>query len=129
MFPSQAPLKTIAIKAGMADSDVATATYTITQAPLNYSLVPSSLTFSTDEISVQWTANAQKAKPTDWVSLYKTGDPNRSFDQSRWKYTDGVTSGTFSTTAPNTPGIYEFRYLLEDGYTEGARSEKITVTP
>ena len=63
--------------------------------------------------------------PYDWISLFKVGDPNRSYGW--WRYTDGAESGTFNLTAPLTPGQYEFRYLLEDGYTSIKISNVITV--
>ena len=36
--------------------------------------------------------------------------------------------GTFELTAPAQPGRYEFRYLLDDGYVDVARSREVTVT-
>jgi hypothetical protein len=53
------------------------------------------------------------------------GDPNQAYGW--WRYTNGATSGTFNLTAPSQPGQYEFRYLLENGYTDSARSAPITV--
>jgi hypothetical protein len=34
----------------------------------------------------------------------------------QWAYTNGKTAGGHRFTAPQTPGQYEFRYLLNDGY-------------
>src|SRR5437773_11371127 len=56
-----------------------------------------------------------------WATRTPATDPNR------WVYTGGAASGTFLTTAPDTPGDYEFRYLLNNGYTDAARSRTITV--
>ena len=75
-------------------------------------------------VTATWTApSGSSAK--DWVGLYKVGDPNNSF--GKWVYTGGLPSGTFTTTVPSTGGSYEFRYLLNDGYTDYARSSAITV--
>ena len=42
-------------------------------------------------------------------------------------WTDGATSGTFTLSAPSQAGQYEFRYLLDDGYDNGAVSSLVTV--
>ena len=42
-------------------------------------------------------------------------------------WTDGATSGTFTLSAPTQAGQYEFRYLLNDGYGDAARSSLVTV--
>jgi hypothetical protein len=60
------------------------------------------------------------------VSLYKVGASNYSYGP--WRYTNGATSGTFSVTAPSTAGDYEFRYLLNNGYTSVAKSAVVKVT-
>jgi hypothetical protein len=44
-----------------------------------------------------------------------------------WEYTDGLPFGSMSFTAPEQPGQYEFRYLLDDDYIDVARSVTITV--
>ena len=72
---------------------------------------------------MNWTAPTGSAAK-DWVGLFKTGDSNNNF--GKWVYTGGATSGSFTTTAPST-GIYEFRVLLNDGFTDVARSNTITV--
>ena len=61
----------------------------------------------------------------DWISLYKVGDPNRSYGW--WQYTGGAESGTFNLTAPLEAGQYEFRYLLENQYTSIKTSNTVTV--
>jgi hypothetical protein len=42
-------------------------------------------------------------------------------------YTGGTTAGSANLTAPTQPGSYYFRYLLQNGSTEAARSASITV--
>jgi len=78
-------------------------------------------------ITVSWTAADGQTSSRDWIGFYRVGDDNSAFDWSRWTYTDGWASGSFSVTAPGTAGPYEFRYLLDDGYTDAARSNPVTV--
>jgi hypothetical protein len=75
-------------------------------------------------LSVSFTAPPGRSA-LDWIGLYKVGDPNRSYGW--WRYTNGAESGTFDLSAPLTPGQYEFRYLLEDGYTSIKTSSPVTV--
>jgi hypothetical protein len=76
-------------------------------------------------ITVSWTAPA--GRPTnDWVALYAVGAPDTSY---LWfQYTGGATSGTANAPAPTQGGQYEFRYLLQNGYTDIVRSNTVTVT-
>ncbi len=75
-------------------------------------------------LSVSWTAPAGRPA-TDWVGLFRIGIPNTAFGW--WQYTNGAPSGTFTLAAPGEAGEYEFRYLLEDGFTDAARSGAVTV--
>ncbi|MGH9382821.1 MAG: hypothetical protein ACRD2N_00795 [Vicinamibacterales bacterium] len=77
------------------------------------------------ELSVSWTTS--NAGHNDWIALFKNGDPNTGH---RWwvGWTDGALSGTFTLSAPTQPGQYEFRYLLDDGFDDGARSSVVTVS-
>jgi YD repeat-containing protein len=77
------------------------------------------------QLTVTWSAPSGRPT-TDWVALYKVGDPNTSY--GAWQYTNGTTSGSFTATTPTQAGQYEFRYLLQGGYTEGARSSVVPVT-
>jgi len=63
----------------------------------------------------------------DWVGFYAQGASNWEADPVRWTYTDGITAGQLSITAPTTPGQYEFRYLLDGGY-DSVATLSITVT-
>ena len=97
----------------------------VTAAASPYSLTPSATTVTAGApLAVSWTAPSGSAV-TDWIGLYRVGDSNRSYGW--WRYTNGDASGTFDLTAPAEPGQYEFRYLLENGYTDTARSSSITV--
>jgi hypothetical protein len=93
----------------------------------SYSLTSSAVSVQAGQnLSVNWTSPSGSSQ--DWISLYKVGDPNTSYDGNRWRYTGGASSGTFATTAPTTPGSYEFRYLINNGYTSSAISQTVTVT-
>lgn len=77
------------------------------------------------QLSVTWTA--PKGGGSDWIGLFKVGDPNTNYELW-WKYTEGGVSGTLTLAAPAQPGQYEFRYLLDDGYVDVVRSGPVTVT-
>jgi len=76
-------------------------------------------------VSVSWTAPAGRSA-FDWVGIFGVGTPSQSY--TLYDYTNGKTSGTFGVTAPATPGQYEFRYLVDDGFIDVARSTPFTVT-
>jgi hypothetical protein len=76
-------------------------------------------------ITVSWTASPGSSA-SDWIALVPTGSPNTAYVW--WKYTGGATSGTAAVPAPATLGTYEFRYLLNNTYTDVARSNTTTVT-
>lgn len=64
--------------------------------------------------------------PTDWLALAQTGSPYTSYIQ--YSYVGGtVTTRTWTFTMPSTPGSYEFRLFLNNGYTLAATSPPITV--
>lgn len=75
------------------------------------------------QLSVSWSAST--GRPKDWISLFSVGDPNAAHGWA--KSTEGATSGTFTLSAPMQPGQYEFRYLLDDGFSDVARSSPVTV--
>jgi hypothetical protein len=90
-----------------------------------YSLsVPAPSVNAGANVTVTWSAPSG-SQSKDWVGLYKVGDSNHSF--GKWVYTGGLPSGTFTVAVPTTAGSYEFRYLLNDGFTDTARSSAITV--
>jgi uncharacterized protein (DUF1800 family) len=75
-------------------------------------------------LSVSWTAPA--GRPTyDWIGLYRVGAG--PFDYLWWQNTGGAPSGTFTLAAPGEDGAYEFRYNLNDSFTDVARSNTVTV--
>lgn len=64
----------------------------------------------------------------DWLALASTTAANTSYIQ--WIYVgSGVTTRTWTVTMPSTPGTYEFRLFLNNGYTRLATSPPVTVTP
>jgi hypothetical protein len=78
-------------------------------------------------ISVGWTAPPGRPL-NDWLGLFAVGASNRQYIS--WVHTGGAQSGNTTFTAPQTPGTYEIRYLLNDGYTDlAATSNLITVAP
>ena len=63
---------------------------------------------------------------TDWLALAQTGAPTTSYIQYTYVGAN-VTTRTWTVTMPNTPGTYEFRLFLNNGYTQAAASPPITV--
>ena len=74
------------------------------------------------DMSVSWTAPAARAG--DWIALFTVGG---IYEDDWYGLTDGATSGTLTVNAPTRPGQYEFRYLLDDGLLDAARSKPVTV--
>jgi hypothetical protein len=76
------------------------------------------------------------ANPADWVGLYSAAN---SDDHAfvHWVYLNGTrvppspgqASGTLTFTAPATPGAYQLRFFVNNGYTRLAVSSTVTVTP
>ncbi len=93
-----------------------------------YTLVASPTTVASGSlITLNWSAPISRSGHTaDWVALYQVGNPDTNY--TTWSNTAGATSGTFTTNAPATAGLYEFRYLLDNGYVDVARSNVIVVT-
>lgn len=90
-------------------------------------LTPSASTVAPGgQLSVRWSATL--SGPSDWIGLFIVGDRNEDYAKGWFGYTEGSTSGTFTLTAPTAPGQYEFRYLLDDGLTDVARSSVVTVS-
>jgi hypothetical protein len=76
-------------------------------------------------LTVSWTASPGSAS-LDWVGLFPVGSPNDGYVW--WTYTGGATRASVTIPAPRDHGSYEFRYLLNDGYTSVARSNSVTVS-
>lgn len=98
-------------------------------AAFNYSVDgPFTVTPSADvvdaggELRVSWTAPG--ARPGDWIAVFRVG---ANYEDEWYGLTNGATSGTHTLTAPARPGVYEFRYLVGDGFNDVARSSPVTV--
>ncbi|HKA19632.1 MAG TPA: Ig-like domain-containing protein [Blastocatellia bacterium] len=112
---------------------VSVLTFTAYGRSTNSAVIQSSFTLSTSQsqvapggqLTVNWTAPS--GRPTnDWIALYKVGDANTTYGS--WQYTQSATSGNFTVTAPSQTGRYEFRYLLQGGYTDVVRSNVVPIT-
>jgi hypothetical protein len=84
-----------------------------------------SLTFPDQNLTVTWTAPSGRPT-TDWIGLYKVGDPEPSF--AAWKYTGGAPSGSTTFIAPSHAGQYEFRYFTNNSYNKVATSNAAIVS-
>ena len=62
----------------------------------------------------------------DWLSFAPIGAANSSFITFVY-IGGGTTTRTWTVTAPSTPGTYEFRLFLNNGYTRTATSPPIIV--
>ena len=81
-----------------------------------------------EPLTVSWTA--PKGRPLwDWVALIKVGESTGTYAKGWWEYTGGAALGALTMSAPAEPERYEFRYMLDDGFTEAARSSPVTVRP
>ena len=88
------------------------------------------LTVSTTSVSpggsVTVTLTNGPGGSTDWLVLAAVGAPDSSVLQ--WTYVGaGVTSRAWTVAMPATPGNYEFRLLLNGGYTRAATSAPVAV--
>ena len=93
-----------------------------------YSLIPSTATVvAGTPFSISWTA--PRGGVLDWIGFFLVGEPSTNYELRWWQKTNAAISGTVTLAAPTTPGQYEFRYLLDDGYVDVARSSPVTVTP
>jgi hypothetical protein len=89
----------------------------------SYTITPSATVVSAGaQMSVSWTAPGGSSN-IDWLQLMDAGG-----NIQYWaRYTSGAVSGTATLAAPTRPGQYIFRYLLNNTYTEAARTGIITV--
>ena len=62
----------------------------------------------------------------DWLGFALTSAPNTAY--TTFVYVGaGVTTRTWTVTAPSTPGTYEFRLFFNNSYVRAATSAPITV--
>ena len=108
---------------GFTDLGLSNAVYV--EVPTGFSVTSAASSISTGQlITADWTAPAERPA-VDLIGLFKVGDDNREYIS--WTYTGGSTSGSHVFTAPSEGGNYEFRYLLNNNYTDVARSASFTV--
>ena len=63
---------------------------------------------------------------TDWLAFAAVGTPGTSY--LSYTYVGaGVTSRSWTVTAPSTGGDYEFRFMPDNGYTAAATSPPVSV--
>jgi hypothetical protein len=94
------------------------------QQPITVSATPVSVPPG-GQVTASWSAPAGRPA-TDWIGLYRVGDPNTSY--LWWQYTQGAQTGSVNVTAPSTNGQYEFRYLTQDSFNLAATSNAFSVT-
>jgi hypothetical protein len=76
--------------------------------------------------SVTVTLTGGLGGPGDWLALASTSSSNTSYVTYTYVGT-GISTRTWTVTMPSTPGTYEFRLFLNNGYTRGATSPPVTV--
>ena len=100
----------------------ASATLTIVPAPT----LTVSTTTAAPGASVTVTLSGGLGGASDWIALAPTSAPNTTY--GAYVYIgSGVTTRTWTVAAPSTPGTYEFRLFLNNGYTRAATSATVTV--
>ena len=100
---------------------------------VNAASPPPQATLSADSQSVAPTTSATAqlvsgaGGPSDWLALAQVGAPDTSY--ITWIYVgSGVTTRNWTVAMPSTPGSYEFRLFLNNGYTRAATSPPVSVT-
>jgi subtilisin family serine protease len=93
--------------------------------PAVATLTPGTTTATTGEaVTVTLADGAGGAQ--DWLALALVGSPANSY--VAYTYVGaGVTDRTWTVDMPNTPGVYEFRLFLDNGYTQAGVSAAVTV--
>jgi subtilisin family serine protease len=65
-----------------------------------------------------------------WIGFTAVGTPDGPGKYVQWTYVgSGLSTRTWTITAPTAPGQYEFRLFPNDGYVRAATSPAVTVTP
>lgn len=99
-------------------------THNLTTSNVGFSLAAPAIASPGVQITASW--NAPSGRPVDdWIGLFRVGDLNSRFIAKQ--YTNGQSSGSLVFTAPPQPGLYEFRYLLSDGFASVAVSNTINI--
>ena len=105
-------------------------TVTVTSSSGNPNTPPPTLTVNTTTVaprgSLTVTLTDGAGGQFDWLGFAATTAPNSSYITFTYVGA-GVTTRTWTITAPATPGTYEFRLFLNNGYTRAATSVPIVV--
>jgi Ca-activated chloride channel homolog len=82
-----------------------------------------------ETLTVSWIA--PPGRPLlDWIALIKVGESTvTTYEKGWWDYTKGIAAGAMTLRAPGEPGRYEFRYMIDDGFVEAAKSGAVIVRP
>jgi pimeloyl-ACP methyl ester carboxylesterase len=100
-------------------------THNLTASNAGFTVGGPSAAFTGQAINASF--NAPSGRPTDdWIGLFTIGTLNSAYVAK--VYTNGLTSGNLQFIAPNQPGTYEFRYLINDGFSSVAVSSTFNVT-
>ena len=73
------------------------------------------------ELSISWAVSSPHSS-ADWIGLFGVDIPMTSFQEGYWHNVEAGLSGTALFRAPLQPGEDQFRYLLDDGYVDIART-------
>jgi hypothetical protein len=93
--------------------------------PAAASLTPSTTTATPGEAVTVTLANSPGGA-SDWLALAPVGSPSDSY--IAYTYVGaGVTDRTWTVDMPLTPGAYEFRLFLNNGYTQAGVSPPVLV--
>ena len=102
-----------------------------TSAALPFTIAPPpvlavSATTATSGTTVTVTLTNGLGGAYDWLAFASTSAPNTSYNTFVY-VGNAVTTRTWTVTMPQTPGTYEFRLFLNNGYTRVATSPPVTV--
>ncbi len=85
-------------------------------------------------ILVSWDVQNASVNSKDWIGMYPVGVTDNTQYIKLFlpeHYTGGVSKGSVTFRAPHTnnAGQYEFRYLVNNGYTSVGTSNVVTISP
>jgi pimeloyl-ACP methyl ester carboxylesterase len=99
-------------------------THNLTSSNVGFSVNGPSSAPAGGQINASW--NAPAGRPVDdWIGLFRVGTLNSAYVSKQ--YTGGLGTGNLNFVLPNQPGTYEFRYLLNDGFSSVGVSAPIIV--
>lgn len=78
------------------------------------------------DVLVTWQTPEMSNNERDWIGMFRRGAPSHK-SYSMWKYTGGSSQGSLPFRFAQ-PGLYEFRYFKNNGYTKVGASAFFEVT-